>query len=82
MKNALKLLDKEKFPFNELKKVSGKKSYFTQDRNRIGNSGSEPLEVKDSKGNKWYVDMNLTKDEATTVLKNIFFKKNIYDKNL
>lgn len=82
MKNALKLLDKEKFPFNELKKVSGKKSYFTQDRNRIGNSSSEPLEFKDSKGYKWYVDMNLTKDEATTVLKNIFFKKNIYDKNL
>lgn len=82
MKNALKLLDKEKFPFNELKKVSGKKSYFTQDRNKIGNSSSEPLEFKDSKGYKWYVDMNLTKDEATTVLKNIFFKKNIYDKNL
>lgn len=82
MKNALKLLDKEKFPFNELKKVSRKKSYFTQDRNRIGNSGSEPLEFKDNNKKTWYVDMNLTKPEAATVLKNIFFKKNIYDKNL
>ena len=82
MKNALKLLDKEKFSFNELKKISGKKSYFTQDSSRIGNSNSEPLEVEDSQGNKWYVDMNLTKDEATSVLKNIFFKKNVYDKNL
>lgn len=82
MKNALELLDKEKFSFNELNKISGKTSYFTEYRNKIGNSSSEPLEFKDREEKKWYVDMNLTKDEATTVLKNIFFKKNIYDKNL
>lgn len=82
MKNALELLDKEKFSFNELNKISGKTSYFTEYRNKIGNSSSEPLEFKDREDKKWYVDMNLTKDEATTVLKNIFFKKNIYDKNL
>lgn len=82
MKNGLELLDKEKFSFNELNKISGKTSYFTEYRNKIGNSSSEPLEFKDREDKKWYVDMNLTKDEATTVLKNIFFKKNIYDKNL
>lgn len=82
MKNALELLDKEKFSFNELNKISGQTSYFTEDKAKIGDSKSEPLEFKDNNKKTWYVDMNLTTDEATTVLKNIFFKKNIYDKNL
>lgn len=82
MKYALELLDKEKFSFSELNKISGETSYFTENRNKIGKSKSGPLKFKDQKNKEWYVDMNLTKDEARSILKNIFFKKNIYDKNL
>lgn len=81
LEDFLKRLKKENFEFKELKRPR-KGYYFTNDENKLGNSSSNPLSFTDNEQKTWYLDMNLTKDEAYLIAKNIFLKNSYFDKTV
>ena len=69
------------FHFESLERIQ-KGYYFTKDKTELGKSGSTPLEFEDAEKQVWYMDMNLTKDEAYSILKNIAIGNKKYSKEL